>query len=217
MPEPLTERQNEAYEFILAQVRDHRAVPTLREIGQALDIRSPNAVTKLVRALVAKGYLLHTPHAARGLRLADAAAALGGSASEDAPLLPLVGRASAAQPEMLRRRPERFYAFDAQLLPRTAAPEACLMVRAGDDGMNADGLRKGDLVVVLECDASDLRNGDLGAFLVGETVQIRTFHLANGKWHLRPADRRYTEETYLPGSPQCHLIGRALALVRRLA
>ena len=63
MPEPLTERQNEAYEFILAQVRDHRAVPTLREIGQALGIRSSNAVTKLVRALVAKGYLLHTPHA----------------------------------------------------------------------------------------------------------------------------------------------------------
>lgn len=215
MPAPLTERQNAAYEFIVGYARDRRTFPTLREIGAALGVKSPNAVTKVVTALVAKGYLERTPNIARGLRLTDTSA-LGSGSPDDAPPLPLLGRVSAAAPDAFRRRPERFFAVDSQLLPRSANPDDCVIVRAGDDGMNGDGLRKGDLVVVEECAPRDLRPGELAAFVVGETVQLRTFHLANGKWHLRAADRRYADETYLPGSPACALVGRALVVIRRL-
>jgi len=216
MPAPLTERQNAAYEFIVGYARDRRSIPTLREIGAALGVKSPNAVTKVVAALVAKGYLEHTPNVARGLRLTDTSS-LGPSSSDDAPSLPLLGRISAAAPDAFRRRPESSLTVDVRLLPRSADPDDCVIVRAGDDGMNGDGLRKGDLVVVEECMPRDLRPGELAAFVVGETVQIRTFHVVNGKWHLRAADRRYADETYLPGSPTCALVGRAVAVVRRLA
>lgn len=215
MPAPLTERQNTAYEFIVGYAREHHTFPTLREIGAALGVASPNAVTKMVEALVRKGYLTRTPNVSRGLRLADPAV-LGGSGSDDVPLLPLVGRASSAAPDDLRRRPERFYALDTQLLPRSADPADCLIVRASDDGMNPSGIRKGDLVVVEEAAPRTLRTGETAAFLVGDAVRIRTFTLANGKWHLRATDNRYTDETYLPGTPACALVGRAVAIIRRL-
>lgn len=213
MPEVLTERQNEAFEFMREYARVHRKPPTLTEIGAALGIRSTNAVTKIVRALEAKGYLVRTPNVARGLSLVtpdDPFAPDDGGA----PVLPIVSRTSSAAPDALRRRPAGYLAVDPLLLGRGVDPEACLIARAGDDGMNPDGVRKGDFVVVEETEA--LRNGELAAFLVGEALHVRRYHLANGRLHLRPADRRYTEETFPPGDPACHVVGRVLAVLRKV-
>ena len=67
----LTERQNQAYEFIRSYLRQHRRPPTLKEIGGALGIRSSNGVFKLLQALEHKGYIRRVPHEARGLSLAE--------------------------------------------------------------------------------------------------------------------------------------------------
>ena len=61
-----------------------------------------------------------------------------------------------------------------------------------------------------------LRNGELAAFLVHEMMQVRRYHFVNGRVHLRPADRTYTEETYAPADPACHVVGRVVALLRKL-
>ncbi len=210
MATPLTERQDLALDFFRAYVREHRKPPTLAEIGSAMDIRSTNAVSKLVRALVDKGHLTHTPNVARGLSLADDDPLAG---TTGAPLLPILGRVSSAEPDRLRTRPSGYFAADASLTGR-ADPDACLVGRAGDDGMNGDGVRKGDLVVVEETDA--IKSGEMALFLVGEKLVVRRHHLANGRLHLRPADRRYTEETYIPGEPACLVVGRVLAVVRKV-
>ncbi|RMH67636.1 MAG: LexA family transcriptional regulator [Bacteroidetes bacterium] len=211
----LTERQNQAYEFIRAYMRTHRKPPTLKEIGQALGIRSTNGVFKLLRALETKGYLQREPNAARGLRLADDEAdpfAL----DEGAPTLIVVSRTASDQPEQLRRRPSGYLTVDPYFLRGVMDAETCVIGRAGDDGMNGDGIRKGDFVVIEEAPWNQLRNGELSAFLVGEELLIRRFYFANDRLHLRPADRTYTEETFSPADPRCHVIGRVIALMRRL-
>lgn len=210
----LTERQNEAYEFIRAYMRHHRKPPTLKEIGQALGIRSSNGVFKLLTALEAKGYIEREQHAARGLRLVDAEDAF--ALDEDSPSLLVVSRTASDQPGDLRRRPTAYFAVDPYFLQKTRDAEACLIGRAGDDGMNGDGIRKGDFVIIEERPWTALHNGDLAAFLVREELQVRRFFHANGRLHLRPADRTYTEETYPPDDPGCYVIGRVLGLMRRL-
>ncbi len=212
MPTPLTERQNEALEFVREHIREQRKPPTFAEIGRALGIRSTNAVSKLVRALVDKGHLAHTPHVAHGISLADTDPLAAGNSA--APLLLVLGRVSSAAPDRLRVRPSAYLTIDPLLLGR-ADPDACLVARAGDDGMNSDGVRKGDFVVVEETDA--VKSGEMALFLVGESLVVRRHHLANERLHLRPADRRYTEETYVPGDPRCHVVGRVLAVVRKVA
>ena len=215
MSDVLTERQNEAYEFIRGYHRQYRKPPTYTEIGGALGIRSLNAVVKVLRALEAKGYLTRIPNVARGLTLSapDDPYALD---EDGAPQLPVVSRTSSATPETLRKRPSGYLAVDRSFLPRTAEPEHCLVGRAGDDGMNPDGVRKGDLVVVHECEARELKPGELAAFLVGEAFLVRRFELANGRLHLRVANARYTEETFAPGDPKCHVVGRVTAVMRKL-
>ncbi len=82
--------------------------------------------------------------------------------------------------------------------------------------MNGDGIRKGDFLIIEEMPWQQVRNGDIAAFLVREELQVRRFILANGRLHLRPADRTYTEETFSPNDPGCHVIGRVVGMMRRL-
>ena len=55
--EPLTQRQNRAYDFIESYLDQHQKPPTLQEIGDALDISSTNGVYKLLRKLEKKGWI----------------------------------------------------------------------------------------------------------------------------------------------------------------
>jgi repressor LexA len=215
MPDRLTQRQNEAYEYIRRFMRERRKPPTLKEIGDALGISSTNGVYKLLQALEKKGYIEREKHAARGIRLleddVDPFALDGG-----APSLPVISRTASDQPERLRERPRGYLSVDDRLLRRASDPDACLVTRAGDDGMNGDGIQKGDYLVVEEVDWGQIDNGALAAFLVREQVQARRFHFANGRLHLRPADRHYTEETFPPKAPGCYVIGPVLTIIRSL-
>lgn len=210
----LTQRQSEALAYIRAYIREHRKPPTMKEIGAALGIRSTNGVFKLLTALEAKGEIRRTPHEARGLALnetEDPFTLLG----SEAPTLLLVSRTSSAHPEELRARPSGSLSVDPFWL-RGADQDACLLARVGDDGMNSDGIRKGDVVVVEETDAGALPNGALAACLVGEDLRVRRFHFGNGRYHLRPADRHYTEDVFAPNDPGCYVIGRVLAVMRKV-
>lgn len=210
----LTERQNQAYEFIRSFMREHRKPPTLKEIGEALDMRSTNGVSKMLHALQSKGYIEREQNKARGMRLVgndiDAFAP-----EEELPNLPLISRTASDQPELLRQRPKRYITVDPSFFGKRD-DEKCIMCLAGDDGMNRAGIYKGDYLIVEEVPWQQIRNDTVVAFLVREEVRVRHFFHANGRIHLRPADRHYTEETYPPNDPECYIIGRVIALTRRL-
>lgn len=210
----LTARQNEAYEFIRSFTRQRRKPPTLREIADALGLRSLHAVHKLLAALERKGYLRREPHAARGLELLDDEADPFALDPAAAALL-LVGRASSAQPATLRRRPAGTLVVDPRFL-EGADEEACLVIRAGDDGMAGEGIRRGDFLVVEEGAAEAFPDGATVAALLGETFVVRRLARADGRLCLRPSDRSYTEQPVLPDDPTCHVVGRVRAVLRKL-
>ena len=211
----LTQRQNQTYEFLRAYSRRHRKPPTLQEIADALGLRSTNAVSKLLAALERKGYIVREPHAARGTQAVEP--------EEDAfslngriPNLPFLAPPTDGDPEKLRRSQSGSLHIDPFFLHSVQAPDECLVMRAGDDGMNGDSIRKGDFLVIEPAARESLRNGEVAAFLVRGQLQARRYYLANGQLHLRPADRTYMDETFAPGDPACHVVGRVLSVLRRL-
>jgi len=211
----LTQRQDEAYEFIRSYVDQHRKPPTMEEIGEALGISSTNGVYKLLRALEKKGWIEREKHAARGIRLTDEEQDPFGM-DRGLPSLPIVSRTASDEPERLRERPKGALSVDDRLLRKADDPAACIVGQAGDDGMNGEGIRKGDLLLIEEMDWSDLDNGVLVAALVEEKLIPREYYFANGRIHLRPADRHYTEETFPPKHPGCYVIGPLLGFIRTL-
>lgn len=211
----LTQRQNDAYEFIRGFMDRHRKPPTMEEIGEALGIASTNGVYKLLQALEKKGWIEREKHAARSIRLVDEDRDPFGM-DGGVPRLPLVSRTPSDEPERLRERPRGTLSVDDRLLREASDPDACLVGQAGDDGMNGAGIRKGDLLLIEEMDRDDLDNGVLVAALVEEQLLPREYYFANRRIHLRPADRHYSEDTFPPKHPGCHIIGRLLGLIRTL-
>ena len=213
----LTERQDEALEFIRAFIREHRKPPTMKEIGAALGMRSTNGVYKLLNALQKKGHLVRQAGQARGLQLVDGEDAF--ALDEGPPTLMVVSRTNSAQPERLRRRPSGWLTVDPFFFgtgDTQADEDTCLVARAGDDGMNDEGIRKGDLLVVEEVEWPDLRRGETVAVLVGDKLLVRRFEFANGRLHLRAHARGYNDDTYSPDDVGCFVVGRVLGVMRKL-
>jgi repressor LexA len=216
MSDRLTQRQNEAYEVIRAYVREHRTAPTLKEIGEAMGIRSSNGVYKLLVALEQKGYIEREKHTARGIRLVEEES---DPFALDAglPSLPVVSRTDSAAPHTLWQRPGGYLTLDPRVVHKARDPDACLLGRAGDDGMTGAGIQKGDLLVIEERPWRDVPTGALVGALVGTTLQARTFTLEDdGRWTLRPADRTYAPATFAPDTDACYLIGPVLGVLRLL-
>ncbi|MGB5354237.1 MAG: S24 family peptidase, partial [Woeseia sp.] len=184
----------------------------LVEIGEALSIRSTNGVHKLVKTLEAKGYITRTPRVSRGIALAETSTAL---SADSHPLLPVVSRVRSDQPDRLRAHPVASLLVDPRLLGRVQE-DACVIAVSGDDGMEEQGIRRGDFLVVEETDWQQLLNGELAAVLIGEGIIARYFEFTRNRLHLRPSARGYEKESFHPNSPGCHIIGRVLSVMRKL-
>src|SRR5919108_3966641 len=86
----LTERQREIYDFIRSKIESRGYGPTVREIGQGFNIRSPNGVMCHLKALEKKGLILREGFSARAIQLVDHRPPSSG--------LPLLGLVAAGAP-----------------------------------------------------------------------------------------------------------------------
>src|SRR5207244_9964662 len=67
----LTERQREIYDFIKDKIEGRGFGPTVREIGEGFDIKSPNGVMCHLKALEKKGLIKRTGFRARAIQLVE--------------------------------------------------------------------------------------------------------------------------------------------------
>src|SRR3974377_333121 len=95
----LTERQREIYDFIRQKIEGRGYGPTVREIGTAFEIKSPNGVMCHLKALEKKGLIKREGFAARAIRLVDR--------ERPGASLPLLGAVAAGSPTQAIEQNER--------------------------------------------------------------------------------------------------------------
>ena len=133
----LTERQQGVYEFIREKIRTRGYGPTVREIGQRFDIRSPNGVVCHLRALERKGLIIREAGMSRAIQLATEPAYLRG--------LPLAGRIAAG---VLHEAVEQEDRVDfSEMFSNSSDSELCVLKVHGDSMIDAQ-IADGDFVVV---------------------------------------------------------------------
>ncbi len=86
----LTDRQQSVYEFIRDKIVNRGYGPTVREIGEQMDIRSPNGVMCHLRALERKGMIRRTANKSRAIELTQP-----GKSPRRETSLPMAGRVAA--------------------------------------------------------------------------------------------------------------------------
>lgn len=132
----LTERQQAVYEFIRDKIRNRGYGPTVREIGEHFDIRSPNGVMCHLKALEKKGLIHREANMSRAIQLASEPVEERG--------LPLAGRIAAGVLHEAIEQDERID-FGDMFGPGN---RDLIVLRVEGESMIEDQIADGDYVVV---------------------------------------------------------------------
>jgi repressor LexA len=198
----LTDRQREVLRFIARQIDDAGYPPTIREIGEALDIRSTNGVNDHLKALERKGYLTRDPVKSRALIPTDAARTALGPASRPANVVPItkasaartaarlvevpiVGRVAAGQPILAQERIEDTVQVDSFLL---GTNKRVYGLRVQGDSMIGDGILPGDYVFVKkQLDADD---GEIVVAMIDDEATVKRVYFEGDRVRFQPSNPR---------------------------
>ena len=170
----LTARQRQVLSFIEHSVRERGYPPTIREIGQHMDIRSTNGVNDHLLALEKKGFLERQDLKSRALRVKG----LGTGAAEAEPpaqalpadvvAIPLVGKVAAGQPILAVESREDTVHVDRFLV---GDHRDVFALRVKGDSMIDAGILDGDLLAVHRTD--DARTGQVVVARIGDEVTVK--------------------------------------------
>lgn len=168
----LTDRQRIIYEFIREKIQVRGYPPTVREIGKAFDIASPNGVMCHLTALENKGIIKRQKESARAIQLMDHRPRSQG--------LPLLGQVAAGTPTEAVETDE-FLELD-QLFE---GPEHFALKVRGTS-MVEDHIEDGDYVVIRKQESAD--NGERVVAMIDGEVTLKRYYKERSQIRLEPAN-----------------------------
>ncbi len=202
MSEPLTRRQHEILRHVAMRIRQTGIVPSVREIGGALGMRSPSTVHQHLAALARKGYLRRDGDRMRVIEITDRTP-LG--SEEDAVPIPLIGRVSAGVPVLAEQHVEEMIPIPRRFVGWSN--ESFLLTVRGDS-MTGAGIFDGDLVIVRCQDTACA--GDVVVALLHDEATVKRLGVAEGRLYLRPEN-----PAYAPIHGEFEILGKVVGLLRR--
>lgn len=203
MPAPLTDRQRQVLEHIATSIRRSGIVPSVREIGSALGMRSPSTVHQHLKALEHKGYIRRAGDRMRVMEVLDRRMVLNG---EHVAHLPLVGRVSAGLPILAEENVEEMIPVPRRMVGWQ--DDNCFLLTVQGDSMINAGIQSGDLVIVRSQPAAEA--GEIVVALLGEEATVKRLLYAEGRPYLAPENAQYA-----PIHEEFEVIGKVVGLLRR--
>jgi repressor LexA len=207
---PLTQRQHHILEFIREAVEARGYPPSVREIGDAVGLKSPSSVHSQLNTLERGGYLVKDPTRPRALEVRfdpDTELTMRAAASKD---VPLIGEIAAGAPILAEERVESLYP-----LPRDIVGEGTLfMLRVRGESMLQAGVLPGDLVVIRQQPA--VEQGEMCAALIDGEATVKFFRRTRaGEVFLDPANEGY-EPIPVAADADASILGKVVAVLRSL-
>lgn len=203
MAAPLTVRQRQVLEHIATSIRRSGIVPSVREIGSALGMRSPSTVHQHLTALARKGYIKRAGDRMRVMEVLDRRMVPNG---EEVAHLPLVGRVSAGGPVLAEENVEEVIPVPRRMVGWQ--DDNCFLLTVRGDSMIGAGIHSGDLVIVRSQPSAEA--GEIVVALLGEEATVKRLLFEGGRPYLAPENPQYA-----PIHDAFEVIGKVVGLMRR--
>lgn len=203
----LTGRQLQILRFIQQKIAERGYPPSVREIGEALGLRSSSTVHAHISRLVEKGYLRRDPTKPRALEIVHPDFLPGVSAANrELVELPVVGQVTAGAPILAVENIEDVISFPRSLV----GGEQCFLLRVKGDSMIEAGILDGDYVIVRKQDTAS--NGDIVVALIDDEATVKRFFRENNRIRLQP-ENRHLEPIY---TRDVTIVGKVIGVYRKL-
>lgn len=174
---PITEKQEEILNYIKQEILNRGFPPSVREICQAVGLKSTSSVHSHLESLEKNGYIRRDPTKPRTIEILDDSFGL---LRREMVNIPIVGTVAAGQPILAEQNIDSYYPIPAEFIPK----EQTFILRVKGESMINAGILDGDCVLVQQ--QSTARNGDMVVALIEDSATVKTFYKENGHYRLQP-------------------------------
>ena len=188
----ISPKQSEILEYIKSEILNRGYPPAVREICEAVSLRSTSSVHAHLETLERKGYIKRDATKPRAIEICDEGfhtgrlGAIQGIASEDTASqsevaqIPLIGKVAAGEPILAVENIEGYFPIPAEYMPNTD----CFMLKVKGESMINAGIFDGDYIMVRQQNVAS--NGEMIVALVDDSATVKTFYKENGHYRLQP-------------------------------
>lgn len=173
----ISKKQEEILEYIKSQILQRGFPPAVREICEAVNLKSTSSVHSHLETLEKNGYIRRDPTKPRAIEILDDTFNL---TRRELVQVPIVGRVAAGEPLLAQENIEDYFPFPSEYMPNS---DVFMLKVRGESMINA-GILNGDYVVVEKCNTAS--NGDMVVALIEDGATVKTFYKEEGFIRLQP-------------------------------
>lgn len=197
----ISDKQREILEYIKKEILDRGYPPAVREICEAVDLKSTSSVHSHLETLEKNGYIRRDPTKPRAIEIIDDNFHL---TRREMVQIPILGQVAAGQPILAVENIEGYFPIPAEFVPN----EETFMLKVKGESMINIGILDGDNVLVKR--QKTAHNGDTVVALVDDSATVKTFYKENGYIRLQPEND--TMEPIIV--PNCEIVGIVFGVFR---
>lgn len=194
-------KQREILDYIKSQIISKGYPPTVRELCDAVNLKSTSSIHAHLETLEKNGYIRRDPSKPRAIEIVDDPFNV---SRREIVQIPVIGTVAAGKPLLAVENITNYFPIPAEYMPNA---EAFMLKVKGESMINA-GIMDGDIIMVRRC--SDALNGDMVVALVDDSATVKTFYRENG--HIRLQPENDTMDPIIV--PDCQILGRVFGVFR---
>lgn len=199
MGKKLNRRQEEILKYIQESIDKRGYPPSVREIGEAVGLKSSSTVHSHLIQLEKMGYIRRDPTKPRAIELVGT--------NTSVIRVPVVGRVAAGEPILAVENIEDIYPLPDIFL--NSNDKIFMLTIHGDSMINA-GILDGDYIIVRQQNTAD--NGDIVVALLGDTATVKRFYKEDNYIRLQP-ENDSLEPIY---TKNVTILGKVIGLLRKI-
>ena len=199
----ISSKQREILEYIKQEILNKGYPPAVREICEAVHLKSTSSVHSHLETLEKNGYIRRDPTKPRAIEIIDDNFNL---TRREVVNVPIIGQVAAGQPLLAVENIENYFPIPTEFMPNA---ETFMLKVKGDSMINA-GIFNGDKILVQK--QSDAQNGDIVVALVDDSPTVKTFYKEYGHFRLQPEND--TMDPIIVN--ECSILGKVFGIMRFL-
>jgi len=196
-----TAKQLEIMNYIKKEILEKGYPPTVRDIGEAVGLKSTSTVHSHLERLEMKGLIRRDPTKPRAIELVDDEFSV---IRREMVNVPMVGNVAAGQPLLAVENISNYFPIPVEYMPN----QQTFMLKVKGESMVNVGIYSGDLILVEQ--TNEARNGDIVVALVDDSATVKTFFKEKDHIRLQPENDNMDPIIV----DDCSILGKVIGVFR---
>ncbi len=201
----ISKKQSEILEYMKKEILNRGFPPSVREICQAVHLKSTSSVHAHLETLEKNGYIKRDATKPRAIEILDNNF---NQVRKETINVPVIGKVAAGQPLLAVENTEGYFPVPAEFLPNQ--PTFMLVVQ-GNSMVNA-GIFDGDYVMVAQQDT--VENGEKVVALIEDSATVKTFYKEEEHIRLQPENDYMDPILINPDKEAFQILGKVIGVFR---